>query len=82
MRVDCNVVDKMARLRSIEESQNWNHTAVTSVVTLYAGVTLVPKLYPLLHLNAPLMNQALDLDIAWCVKAQLSLTLTPTNRLL
>ena len=27
MRVDCNVVDNMARLRSIEESPNWNNTA-------------------------------------------------------
>jgi hypothetical protein len=55
---------------------------VTSVVTLYAGVTLLPKLYPLLHLKAPLMNQALDLNIAWCVKAQLPPALTPTNKLL
>ena len=27
MRVDCNAVDNMARLRSIEESPNWNNTA-------------------------------------------------------
>ena len=82
MRVDCNVVDNMARLRSIEESPNWNNTAGDISGGFIRWGYSMPKLYPLLHLKAPLMNQALDLNIAWCVKAQLPPTLTPTNRLL